>query len=97
MKKSKFELQRVGTEVASDLHARLEAMTLAKRIAALAVDVESKRDEYRLIDPHEPASLLGIDDADKPGGNWKYLKTPYDKRDGAFDSLSKYVIVENRP
>jgi hypothetical protein len=129
IKKSKFEVQRVGTDAASDAHARLEAMTLAKRIAALAVDVGSKRDEYRLIDPHKLASLLGVDDADKPGGDWKFvwnvkprrvlayrhinaphgrtltfeafvdddggcvnLKTPYDERDSAFDSLSKYVI-----
>src|SRR5262249_25561285 len=113
---------------------RLEAMTLTKRIAAVAMDVGSKRDEYRLIDPHGLASLLGIDDADKPGGDWKFvwnvtprkvlayhyinaphgralafeaivdedaacvdLKTSYDERDGAFDSLSKYVIVEDRP
>jgi hypothetical protein len=72
MKKSKLEVQRVGTEVASDPHARLEAMTLAKR-SAFAVDVGSRRDEYRLIDPHELARLLGIDDADKPGGDWKFV------------------------
>ena len=45
----------------------------SKRIAAVAVDVRSKRDEYRLIDPHELAWLLGIDDADKPGGDWKFV------------------------
>lgn len=28
-------------------HAKLEAMPLAKRIAAVAADVDSKRDEYR--------------------------------------------------
>ena len=72
-KKSKFKFQRASTEVASDLHARLEAMTFSKRIAAVAVDVISKRDEYRLIDPHELAWLLGIDDADKPGGDWKFV------------------------
>ena len=130
-KKSKFKVQRVGTEVASEPHARLEAMTLTKRITEVAVDVGSKRDEYRLIDPHELAWLLGIDDADKPGGDWKFvwnvtprrvlayhyinapqgrtltfeafidddggcvdLKTPYDERDGAFDSLSEYVIED---
>jgi hypothetical protein len=38
---------------------------LTKRIAAVAVDVGSKRDEYRLIDPHKLAWLLGINDADK--------------------------------
>ena len=133
-KKSKFKVQRVGTDAASDPHARLEAMTLTKRIAAVTVDVGSKRDEYRLIDPHELAWLLGIDDTDKPGGDWKFvwnvtprrvlayhytntphgrtltfeayidddggcvdLKTPYDERDGAFDNLSKYVIVEDLP
>ena len=37
------------------------------------VDVASKRDEYRSIDPHELAEFLGIDDADKPGGDWKFV------------------------
>ena len=71
--KSRSKLQRVGREVGSDRYARLEAMTLAKRIAAVAVDVASKRDEYRSIDPHDLAWLLGIDDANKPGGNWKFI------------------------
>jgi hypothetical protein len=71
--KSKSKLQRVRTEVGSDRHAKLETMTLAKRIAAVAVDVASKRDEYRSIDPHDLAWLLGIDDANKPGGDWKFI------------------------
>jgi hypothetical protein len=54
-------------------HARLQAMSLAERIAAVAMDVESKRDEYRSIDPHELAELLGIDDAESPGGDWDFV------------------------
>jgi hypothetical protein len=51
---------------------RLEDMPLADHIAAVAADVDSKRDEFRLIDAHELASLLGIDDADKPGPDWSF-------------------------
>ena len=51
-------------------HAKLEMMPLAERIAAVAADVDTKRDEYRSIDSHELASLLGIGDAYSPGGDW---------------------------
>jgi hypothetical protein len=53
--------------------SKLEEMSLPKRIAAVAADVDSKRDEYRSIDRHELASLLGIGDADKPGGDWNFV------------------------
>jgi hypothetical protein len=46
---------------------KLEDMPLADRIAAVAADVDSKWDEFRSIDTHELASLLGIVDADQPG------------------------------
>ena len=49
---------------------KLENMPLADRIVAVAADVDSKRDEFRSIDAHELASLLGIDDAWSPGGDW---------------------------
>ena len=38
---------------------KLEDMPLADRIAAVAADVDSKRDEFRSIDAHELASFLG--------------------------------------
>jgi hypothetical protein len=47
-------------------------MSLAERIAAVAADVDSKRDEYRSIDSHELASLLGIERL--PGGDgWEFV------------------------
>src|SRR5262245_60528281 len=49
---------------------KLEGAPLADRIAAVAADVESKQDEFRSIDAHELASLLGIDDARLPGADW---------------------------
>jgi hypothetical protein len=48
-------------------------MPLAERIAAVATDVDSKRDEYRSIDPYKMMSLLGISDASRPGRDWKFV------------------------
>jgi hypothetical protein len=62
-----------GTKTVSDAQTKLEDMTLAECMSAVAVDVASKRDEYRSIDPHELAPLLGIDDADQPGGDWSFV------------------------
>ena len=57
----------------SDTQDKLEDMSLAECIAAVAEDVASKRDEYRSIDPHELARLLGIN-AHQPGGDdWKFV------------------------
>jgi hypothetical protein len=74
-KKSKSKVRRVGTEVVTDAHAKLEAMSAdgdatSECIAAVAVDVASKRDEYRSIGPYDLAELLGIDDARQPGADW---------------------------
>jgi len=61
---------------------KLEDLSVADCAAAVAADVDSKRDEFRSIDSHELASLLGIDDADKPGGDWSrswyILREPVD-------------------
>jgi hypothetical protein len=63
---------------------KLEAMPLANRIAAVATDVDSKQDEFRSIDAHELASLLGIEDAARPirNGDWNFelhvLRWPVD-------------------
>jgi hypothetical protein len=51
---------------------KLQDMPLADCIAAVVTDVNSKRDEYRSIDGHELASLLGIDDAGNPGPDWSF-------------------------
>lgn len=53
--------------------AKLEAMSLDSRIAAVAADVASKRDEYRKIECFDLASLLGIDDARELQGDWRYV------------------------
>jgi hypothetical protein len=53
--------------------AKLKAMDIRGRIAAVADDVNSKRDEYRSIEPYELAGLLGIDDAHVPGGSWDFV------------------------
>jgi hypothetical protein len=55
--------------------SKLRKMPLAERIAAVAADLKSKRDEYRTIDAHELASLLGIDDAYRPGAadHWRMV------------------------
>jgi hypothetical protein len=70
-KNAMSKVRRVDTRAASDAPAKLETLSLAKRIAAVAADVASKRDEYREIDPHELALLLDIGDAYRPGGDWE--------------------------
>ncbi len=56
--------------------AELEAMPLQDRIAAIAADVHSKRDEYRSILPTQLVDLLGVPyskdrfGAYMPGDNW---------------------------
>ena len=62
--------KNVNKSTREDAQLKLQEMSLAKRIAAVAADVDSKRDEYRSIDSHELATLLGIGDADQPGGDW---------------------------
>jgi hypothetical protein len=57
----------------SDAQDKLKEMSLAERIAAVAADIESKRDEFRSIGPYELAELLGIGDADQPGGDWGFV------------------------
>jgi hypothetical protein len=56
----------------TDAQSKLENMTLPERIAAIAADRDSERDEYREIAPHELALLLDIGDADRPGRDWKF-------------------------
>jgi hypothetical protein len=61
---------------------KLKDMRLADRIAAVAADVDSKQDEFRSIDAHELANLLGIEDAERPGDDWNFgwfiLRVPVD-------------------
>ena len=72
-KRAKSTVRIADPKAVSDAHAKLEAMTLTERIAAVAADVASKRDEYRSIDRHELASLLGVGDARCPGGEWDFV------------------------
>jgi hypothetical protein len=52
-------------EIGNKALQKLEDMPLADRIAAVAADVDSKRDEFQSIEGHALASLLGIDDAEQ--------------------------------
>jgi hypothetical protein len=58
--------------MSDDPKAKLEEISLAECIAAVAADVASKRDEYRSIDPYDLAYLLGIYDAKLPGKGWVF-------------------------
>ena len=71
-KKTKSKVRRANTKLVTDAHVQLEVMSLDERIAAVADDVASKRDEYRSINPHELASLLGVD-ASHPDGHWNFV------------------------
>ncbi len=69
----KSKVRRVTTKPVTDPRSQLEAMPLVERIAAVAADVHSKRDKYRSIESHELALLLGIGNAYRPGGDWKFV------------------------
>jgi hypothetical protein len=74
---------------------KLEDMPLADRIAAVAADVDSKQDEFRSIDAHELASLLGIVDAEHPGGGWNFeWFIPRVPVDDILDQWDEETIVE---
>jgi len=82
-------------ETADKALQKLEAMPLADRIAAVAADVDSKQDEFRSIDAHELASLLGIEDAWKPSADWSF--SWFVKRepvDSILDRWGEEFIVE---
>jgi hypothetical protein len=52
---------------------KLEAMDVNARIAVVADDVESRRDEYRSIEPYDLADLLGAPAALQPAnGDWDF-------------------------
>jgi hypothetical protein len=68
---TKSKVRRTGTKAANDAHVKLEGMDLDHRIAAVAADVKSKRDEYRSIEPYELASLLGVPNARISSGDWE--------------------------
>jgi hypothetical protein len=53
--------------------AKLANMSLTERIVAVATDVNSKKDEYGVIESRELASLLGIDDLSCPGEGWHFV------------------------
>ncbi len=51
---------------------KLLSLPLEERIRIVAEDVVSKKDEFRDIESHELAELLGIDDSWSPGPDWSY-------------------------
>jgi hypothetical protein len=66
------KVRHVNEKAASDAYAKLEAMSLDERIAAVAADVHSKRDEYRSIESRQLVLLLDID-AYHPDGTWNFV------------------------
>lgn len=53
---------------------KLASLPLEERIKLVTEDVSSKKDEFRDVQSHELAELLGIEDADQPGGDWFFIK-----------------------
>ena len=54
--------------------AAMHDAALEARIAAIAEDVRSKKDQYRGIEPHELAELLGIVTSWHPDGEWQRVR-----------------------
>ena len=53
---------------AADAVSKLLSMSLPERIAAVAQDVQTRRDEYRQIKPHELAEILDVPQPEMPAG-----------------------------
>jgi hypothetical protein len=66
----------------------LARLPIAERISAVAADVASGEDIFRREDTHGLAELLGIGDADIPGGDWSFMNVvePVDLNQVARDS-----------
>ena len=60
--------------VPSDPLRKLLAMPIAERIAAIARDVRTKRDEFRNVNPHELADALGVDQPESPTNDWTFTR-----------------------
>jgi hypothetical protein len=78
----------------------LEQLPLHARIAALAEDVRSKRDQYRGIEPHALAELLGICSSQQPDGKWAFIwfqpRIPFDDIVSRSDRLEwMYELKEH--
>lgn len=57
----------------AEVIAELRAIPLEERVRAVTNDVQSKNDRYRIIEAHQLAELLGIQDAWKPSTDWSFL------------------------
>jgi hypothetical protein len=86
--------------------AKLEAMPLNDRIAAVAADVESKRDEYRNMEPEDLVDLLGVAVSEDrfgayiPDGTWDLTyyvinKTFDDLHDAEITSEDALSLLES--
>jgi hypothetical protein len=65
----------------SELTRKLLSMSLPERVAAVADDVKTGRDEFRQIDPHELAEILDVPQPEMPA-------------DCAFTSYAEIQSVE---
>ena len=52
----------------------LQSVSIEQRIALVKEDIETGKDHYRKIPPHELALALGIGDSDRPGGDWSFTR-----------------------
>lgn len=52
--------------------AKLLSMSLENRVAAVAKDVKSRRDEYAGVDPFDLARALDVPEPESPNGEWSF-------------------------
>jgi hypothetical protein len=89
----------VPESIPSDPLQKLLSMPLAERIAAVAEDVRTRRDEFRQIDPHELADALGVPESTRPGTGDRWTFTDYARKEsleeyaGNNDCLSELVLL----
>ena len=73
-------------------------MPLAQRIAAVAEDVQAKKDEFRQIAPHKLAEVLGVPESRRPTrGHWSFIsyawKQSLEEYADEYGGLSELVIL----
>lgn len=77
----------------------LESLSLSERIRAVAKDVDSKKNEFAVLDAFNLAKLLEVPDPDQPGDSWsravyaekRSLEEYVDLNDGILEEFAEML------
>jgi hypothetical protein len=81
----------------------LLALPLQQRIESIANDVSTHADKFREIEPHDLAAALGVPQARKPDGRWRFARgveklklEEYAELDGVSEVLQHLYLIEDK-